>query len=184
MLLRRMFRSSFRDAARSRKARGRRPTHDAAAEVQRLEDRVLLSAVEVTPGALDGWTPTESGTADVSFVAGPETPPLGEGSAQLSVGAAGGSAAQLRNGDYDGVLLSDITSLSYFTYVQQDGSGGQAPYLILDVDLDGDGTMDDLLFFEPVYQTGDYVGDPVPDQGDVTVGDGRSGTPAPAAGGR
>lgn len=133
----------------------------------------LLHAEEVVvaPGNMNGWTTSQSGTASVEFVDGPEDPPCGFGSVELSVGPDGNSAAQVRNRDYNGVLLSDITELSYSTYVQQDGSGGQAPYLILNVDLDGNGTTDDQLFFEPVYQTGLYGGDAVPDQGDVTVGE-------------
>ena len=83
---------------------------------------------------------------------GPATPPCGTGSVELSVGSDGNGAAQLRNVDYHGLDLINLTSLSYSTYVQVDGSGGQAPYLILNVDKDGNGTLDDLLFFEPVYQ--------------------------------
>ena len=119
----------------------------------------------VRPGALDGWATSSSGTAGAAFVTGPGTPPLGQGSAQLSVGSNGDSAAQLRNTAYNGVKLADLTALGYSTYVTQDGSGGQAPYLILNVDWNIDGTVDDQLFFEPVYQTGAYAGEPVPPQG-------------------
>ncbi|HYH27377.1 MAG TPA: hypothetical protein VEA19_01215, partial [Actinomycetota bacterium] len=34
---------------------------------------------------------------------------------------------------------------------------------------DGNGTIDDQLFFEPVYQSGTYSGDPVPDQGALLI---------------
>ena len=118
-----------------------------------------------------GWIEQTSGTgADVSIVCGPGTPPLGATSAQLTVGANGNNSAQLRTGAYAGTLLSDLETLTYSTYVQGGGSGGQAPYIILNVDLDGNGTTDDQLFFEPVYQTGAYSGDPVPNQGNVAVG--------------
>jgi len=47
-----------------------------------------------------------------------------------------------------------VTALKYSTYVDIDGVvGGQAPYIILHLDYDGDLVPDDLLFFEPVYQT-------------------------------
>jgi hypothetical protein len=59
----------------------------------------------------------------------------------------------LRNTGYAGTGLADVTKLSYSTYVDQDGAGGQAPYIILQLDLDGNGTVDDLIFFEPVYQS-------------------------------
>ncbi|MEX2546682.1 MAG: hypothetical protein WD830_02705 [Chloroflexota bacterium] len=81
---------------------------------------------------------------------------MGTGSAQFNIGADGDSAAQLANSAYAGTRLDSLTALSYSTYVQQDGSGGQAPYLILRVDNDGNGTIDDLIFFEPVYQTATF----------------------------
>lgn len=132
--------------------------------------------VTVWSGDMDGWAirtsddGTPPNTANVTFVPGPATPPLGTGSAQLSVGTNGASGAELRQSDYAGTPLAALTELSYWTYIATPGSGGQAPYIILAVDLDGDGGWDDLLFFEPVYQDGSYAGDAVPDQGSVTTG--------------
>ena len=131
---------------------------------------VLAAAqlIVVTPASLDGWQLQTDSTATVSFVSGPATPPLGVGSAQLSVGSDGDSGAQLRNIDYAGVQLSDLTALTYSTYVSQDvtfpTTGDQTAYIILNVDRDGNGTIDDLLFFEPEYQHGYTTA--VPDQGD------------------
>ncbi|HVM30316.1 MAG TPA: hypothetical protein VM305_06060 [Candidatus Limnocylindrales bacterium] len=130
----------------------------------------FAATVVVRPSSMDGWAFSTTGTASAGMVTGPGAPPLGTGSAQLSVGADGDSGARLRNSSHNGTLLARLTALSYSTYVQQDGSGGQAPYLILDVDLNADGAWDDLLFFEPVYQTGAYSGDTVPNQGSVMVG--------------
>src|SRR5205085_12038156 len=48
---------------------------------------------------------------------------------------------------------NELTALSYSTYVQVGGSSTQAPYLILDVDYDNNGTQDDQLVFEPQYQS-------------------------------
>ena len=154
-------------------------------------DPILLSGtdtnVETTPGRgtngfqgvqppnvvvrsnnLHGWVPTASSTATVSFVPGPATPPLGEGSAQLAVGSDGDGAAQLRQTSFNGTSLSDLTALSYSTYTSNDGTppmtGDQTIYIILNVDRDADGTLDTLLFFEPEYQHG-YT-NAVPDQGD------------------
>ncbi|MDQ4120868.1 MAG: carboxypeptidase-like regulatory domain-containing protein [Acidobacteriota bacterium] len=121
---------------------------------------VYAATVVVTPGNLQGWqivtTPASGSTASVTFVNGPGTPPLGTGSAQLSVGSNGNSSAELRNPNYAGTLLSQITALSYSTYVQQN-TDGQAPYIILRVDHDNDpNTPVDLLFFEPVYQNATF----------------------------
>jgi hypothetical protein len=130
------------------------------------------TTVVVTPDDLHGWAPQVDGDgADASFVLGPDGNPCGPSSLQLTVGADGDTGAQFRNTNYEGVALSSVTTLSYAIYVAQDGSGGQAPYIILNIDQDNNGSVDDLLFFEPVYQTGAYVGDPVPDQGVPVVGE-------------
>lgn len=112
--------------------------------------------VTVTPSALGGWATAVSSTATAAFIPGPGVPPLGSASVELNVGADGGGAAQLRAAGYAGTPLASLTTLEYSTYVSQDGAGGQAPYLILQVDLDGNATVDDLLYFEPMYQVPDY----------------------------
>ncbi|HTD81197.1 MAG TPA: right-handed parallel beta-helix repeat-containing protein, partial [Thermoplasmata archaeon] len=89
---------------------------------------------------------------------------MGAGSAFLTVGSDGDGGVQLRQPDYTGTLLTDLTALSYSTYVST-FMGCQAPYLILGMDTDEDGLVDDALFFEPCYQTAAYGGDPVPAQG-------------------
>ena len=125
------------------------------------------TTVTVTPASLQGWQIQTTDTQTVTFVSGPATPPLGVGSAELRVGANGAGAAQLRNPNYASTKLSDLTTLKYATYVQQYGSGGQAPYIILKVDYDGHGSVDDLLFFEPVYQDSTFF--PSNPQGPLTL---------------
>lgn len=133
------------------------------------------NAVEVTGSSLNGWalSTTDGGTppntATAQFVTGPATPPLGIGSAQLAVGTNGNGAAQLRSTTYDGTLVSSLTELRYHTYRTQDGSGGQMAYIILNVDLDGNGSTDDLVFFEPEYQKPVY-NPSLPDQGPLLTG--------------
>lgn len=112
----------------------------------------------------NSWNFQTDGTAAVSTVSGPATPPLGTGSAQMLTGSDGNSAGRLRTTSLDGVLLSDLSALSYDTYISA-FQGCQAPYLLIEVDLDGNTTADDYLFFEPCYQTGTYGGDAVPAQG-------------------
>jgi hypothetical protein len=114
--------------------------------------------VAVTPAALHGWTPSSTGGSSVAFVTGPGTPLCGTGSAELRVDPSGATDAQLRNANYAGVRLADLTALSYATYVQTNQSE-QAVYVILNVDFDANGTTDDLLFFEPVYQSADFCPD-------------------------
>jgi hypothetical protein len=123
---------------------------------------VYAATVIVSPANFQGWQIQISDAnvmntpPSVTFVNGPGTPPLGTGSAQFSVGTDGNDAAQLRHPGYSGLLLNQLTALSYSTYVQQDGSGGQAPYIILQIDTDGDAGIEDLLFFEPVYQSATF----------------------------
>ena len=127
----------------------------------------------VSPTNLQGWqtqvttAATATPTPSVTFVNGPGTPPLGTGSVEFRVGANGNDAAQLRHPGYAGTRLpnpsptqppaaNELSGLSYSTYTQQDGSGGQSPYIILQIDTDGDAGIEDLLFFDPVYQSATF----------------------------
>jgi len=123
------------------------------------------ATVVVAPGQTDGWTAVNdtcgaAATGSVSFVTGPASPPAGSGSLQYTVGANGDSYPTVRTGAFNGVALSNLTSLDYYTYVSHSGSGGQAPYIDLYVDNDNNGTRDDILTFEPIYN---------PSQGSVAL---------------
>jgi len=126
--------------------------------------------VVVSTAQMAGWTvqldtsTPNPPTAATAFVAGPDVAPSGAGSVLLGVGSDGDGGVQLRNPGYVGTLLSDVTVLSYSTYVSV-YMGCQAPYIILSLDYTGDGVVDDALFFEPCYQSGTYGGDPIPAQG-------------------
>jgi hypothetical protein len=144
----------------------------AAAFVTLGASPALAKEVDVTPSALDHWQVQNDGTSTVTFVNGPANPPCGIGSAQFTVDSSGETASQLRNTNYAGTLLSDLTQLSYSTFVTrnnggQAGNGGQAVYIILNIDLDGNGTIDDQLFFEPVYQSATYF--PSNSQGPIAL---------------
>jgi uncharacterized repeat protein (TIGR01451 family) len=123
----------------------------------------------VTVATPDGWVlqTVDDGdgtnTATIDITPAPAPGPRGDGALRLAVGADGGDAAQARNSSWDGQFLMYLTSLTYWTYVQQDGSGGQAPFLMLDVDYNNDNVRDDILFFEPLYQSAAYFpSDPQP----------------------
>jgi phosphotransferase system IIB component len=144
-----------------------------------LTSVVVLAATTtlfVYPGNLEGWQirttpgsqPTPAATPGVLFVFGPGTPPLGRGSVEFRVGSDGDASAEVRQPNFAGTLLpnpnpspapaavNELSGLSYSTYAQSGGSGGQAPYIILNIDNNNDGAFDDRLFFEPVYQNGTY----------------------------
>lgn len=131
------------------------------------------TTVTVKPSNMDGWafrTAHASGgtiTSSYGFEIGPGSPPAGSGSAEFKTGSDGDSFAELRNVNFHGVKLSDLTSLTYSTFVTAKTVGQcVAGYILLSVDVDGDGVFDPLggpddgLFFEPCYQTGTYVTEP------------------------
>jgi hypothetical protein len=125
----------------------------------------------VTPGNLDGFTQELTGTpltASIIYVDGPATPPaVGRGSVELATGANGAGTALLRNTLYDLLPLADLAILRYSTYVRSFGSGGQAPFLLLNVNFGVGTAVDAQLYFEPVYQDGTYPG--IPDQGTLVL---------------
>jgi len=115
------------------------------------------TTIVVSPGNLNGWSYTDFGTtASQSFVLGPDTPPLGFGSAAFThAGPAGVNGGTLHTRNFDGVYLRDITELTYWTY--QEGADGllfQPPYVQIFLDLDDDGAVDDGIGFEPSWQNG------------------------------
>lgn len=144
--------------------------------------RGFADQVNVTPSNMNGWTLNSFddngnivnsgpylGTA--AMAPGPATPPLGTGSAHLAtpVGAGDGAAA-IATENYDGTLLSSITSLSYSAYdVNNAPNDQQFPYLAVSIDThtkDGNGNeVFDTLFFEPPYQTPGSGNPSLPDQG-------------------
>jgi uncharacterized repeat protein (TIGR01451 family) len=116
-----------------------------------------LAQFTVSPGNLGPWQEQNtacagSNTGSTGFENGPGTPPLGTGSGRLAVGGNGDSFNTFRYTGLDAVLLAQLTELRYGTYVQTPGSGSEAPYVILDVDLDGDATFENQLFSEPANQ--------------------------------
>lgn len=108
------------------------------------------STVLVTPTDPNGWffyqeTPTGSGT----FVYGPSSPPLGGGSAQLTVDGAGGEL--FGTFAFVGTRLDAITSLAYSTY-RSSGSAALAPSLQFDIEIDATTTAwHGRLVYEPYY---------------------------------
>jgi hypothetical protein len=140
--------------------------------------------IVVTPGNMSDWTfysfdsngdsPGDPGNVG-ALVTGPATPPLGIGSAELATGTgAGDGSEQIRNTDYQGIKLSALTSLSYWTYMSQNTNNGQQmPYLELYINTTGvgatAGSWDDRLSFEPPYQTPATGNPSLPNQGNSVL---------------
>ncbi|MBI2524689.1 MAG: PEP-CTERM sorting domain-containing protein [Candidatus Rokubacteria bacterium] len=128
------------------------------------------ATVVVDPLNPNGWAfQVTSADGIGAFVGGPGTPPLGSGSARLFTGTHGDDSAQIRTPTYNGVSLSSLTQLAYSTHVTS-WNGQQAPYIILNVDLDANGSVDDLLFFEPAYQNPVDGNPALPNQGTASTG--------------
>ena len=124
--------------------------------------------VTVGPAQTTGPSPVfsegyQSGDGALSFVSGPATPPLGDGSVQLST-LDGDDRYVLFSYDYgsyspaagaevnEGLALADVTTLAYSTYGD---SATLAPVLKAEIDPDGPNVsgVDDYgtLNFEPYY---------------------------------
>jgi hypothetical protein len=126
---------------------------------------LAVVTITVTPDNPNGWSWKKKGeacsgspTGRVAFVNGPGTPPLGSGSLRLTTGTNGDAYIWVRTNAFKGVKLSDLKALYYSTYIT--GKGPQAPYLDVYVDWNDDGVRNDIVTYEPVYNT-DVDGDPV-----------------------
>lgn len=85
-----------------------------------------------------------------SFVAGPSTAPLGNGSAQISV--SGTQRRNLATYQFSGTKLGDLTTLKFSTYNPSAGNGGsitRSGYLHFNVDFNGTDTWQKRLVFVP-----------------------------------
>lgn len=123
------------------------------------------ATVVVTPSNMNGWAFLNTSPDGIGELAsGPAVPPLGTGSARLSTGTHGDERVELRNTAYAGTRLSCLTSLGFSTYATSN-NGQQLPYLFVNVDTDGNGTIDDILAFEPPYQTPTSGNPALPNQG-------------------
>ncbi|MGZ6005325.1 MAG: hypothetical protein ACXWLH_04205 [Candidatus Saccharimonadales bacterium] len=86
-----------------------------------------------------------------TMVNGPDTPPLGMGSAQISV--SGTQRRNLATYQFSGTKLADITELKFSTYNSSAGNGGSANrsgYLNFNVDFNGSDTWQNRLVFLPI----------------------------------
>ena len=145
--------------------------------------------VVVSPGNMNGWSfAATDGNGNLAIsspytgaigqmVYGPASPPLGVGSAELATAVGGGDGSvQIGTAAYNGLPLSSILQLSYSTY-DTANNGSQFPYMQIAVSMDGSGSpaSEDILSFEPPYQTAPFTSpnpsNPggLPDQGAETM---------------
>jgi hypothetical protein len=119
-----------------------------------------ITVTSTTPG---GWTFSDDngqGNGTGTFVSGPSTPPLGNGSARITL-SANNAGWILSTSEYRGTRFADITQLQYSTY--QADRVGTAVAISLQFTVDNDLTDTDTSFkgrlvFEP-YLTGAVADD-------------------------
>ena len=115
------------------------------------------ATVVVTPADLgSGWYPADTRAPGTGlFENGPDTPPLGTGSFELTTNT-NPEKVQLFTDAYDGVPLADIDALSYSTYRDPSSTGFIAGVsaLNLRIDTDNDGQPNAYLVYEPYQSEG------------------------------
>ena len=110
---------------------------------------------EVTHDNQDSWKiHVSSGT--VTFETDqcdPAETPLPSGALHLVVvpGVGPLTYARLRATRYHRTYLRDLTRLDYYA-CDQKNNGQQWPFIVLEIDRDGNNTIDDEIIFEPAYQ--------------------------------
>lgn len=105
--------------------------------------------ITVTPDSSAGWLIGPFGTPPPSgFVEGPGTPPEGLGSFFTAITDPSSKIILGRN-DYHDAPLSELTALSYWTYIDPGASNTNNWYVNLYTDADGDGAYDTRLDYVP-----------------------------------
>lgn len=111
--------------------------------------RAVTGTQVVTPVSMAGWTKTTNAGGAVNFVAGPDSV-LGSSSLQLTTTTSNDSRASVTH--TVNMPLGDIVNLSFKTKQvnSADIRNGNATMRI-NIDINGDGVLDDQLMFEPYY---------------------------------
>ena len=130
---------------------------------------ISSNVLTVTECSLNGWhrSGAVGALGTITFVDGPSTPPLGLGSVRFS--SPDKKFIRLKNNDFAGTRLADITELAFSTYVRQSASVVDNLFVVVQIDVNGDGVVDFPVVFNPVYQTGHYAAGVGPDQGVIQL---------------
>ena len=102
------------------------------------------------------WFPADTRAPGVGkFRIGPGTPPLGTGSFEMTT-LTNPEKVQLFTNRYAGTLLSNVQGIGYSTYRDPSSTGFIAGVAALNirVDLDGNGTADAYMVYEPYQDQG------------------------------
>jgi len=122
--------------------------------------------VTITNCNLNGWVKQIPANTSLTFENEPANPILGKGSLEM-ITVPVQRNVRLRNTNYNNTLLSSITELSFSSFIAHRENNYDAPFVVLQVDLNGDGTTDNFLEFGPQYQTAPWSTGVASDQGTV-----------------
>lgn len=121
---------------------------------------VKVTSNDVSPTGAWSYADTRNhegsgGTGTGIFMAGPLTPPYGRGSFQLNT-TINSDKVQLLTDRYDHTPLASIDGIGYQTYRDpaSTGSTGTVAGLNIRADLNGDGTTDAYMVYEPYQDQG------------------------------
>lgn len=124
--------------------------------------------ITVTDCNLNGWIKQPTGNSTLGFINGPGNPPVGKGSLKFNVPPGinwPGDFVRFRNGQYSGTKLSSLTELSYATFVEARDTIADIHFLVILIDINGDGTAEHNLVFDPRYQNPSFIKGSMPNQG-------------------
>ncbi len=118
--------------------------------------------VTVSPHQSEHWKITATKTASGRYVQEPSPQILGQGSLRLDTGNGDGKdkggKIWVGTSDFDGIKLSDLTRLTFSTFVVTSATEDIAPYLNIHLDTNDNGKWDgrfggdDILSFDPAQQ--------------------------------
>lgn len=133
-----------------------------------IQFSIAQEIVTVTDCNLNGWRRQLPPNTSLIFKSEPGQAILGKGSMEFVTLTR--NFVRFRNTLYDGTLLLNLTEFSYSCYIKNRENDLDANFVVLQIDLNGDGRTDDNLEFDPRFQTGHYVTGIAPDQGPTKVG--------------
>lgn len=119
---------------------------------------VVVHSSDVGTSWFSGPPATTRSGGSVSFVTGPGTAPLGNGSLHITTTDANGSSnakAQMFNYSYMNTPLANITALSYSDYRSSSSTNSAGQRIGINIEIDKLGSSGfTTLVFEPIYQSG------------------------------
>ena len=127
------------------------------------------NVVTVTDCNLNGWVKQVPANTSLAFKNQPSNSILGKGSLEM-ITIEVQKNVRLRNTNYNNTFLTSITQLGFSSFIDHRENDYDAPFIVLQIDLNGDGTTDNFLEFGPQYQTAPWSTGVASDQGAVVTG--------------